>query len=478
MAPERQLFLAGRLAAGAEVRELRAPWDGSVVAQVHQGSWAQWDEALALAHRLALVAVAAAGGGTPELVPGGGARDRGAAGGALERDLRGGGQADHTCPRGGGPRGVDLSARGRCRDRAGGRSAVAGSRALDGGRARGVTAGALGGGGGDLSIQFSVEPGRPQGGPGARDRRADGAEALAPGALGGPAAGGDQFTRRARRGRRCRSPSSATTPSPSAGPPIRGRRWCPSLAAAPGWAGSCGPRCPGLGWCWSSAGTRRWWSPPTPTWIARSSASPSAATATRGRPASRCNGSTPSARSIRASWRPWKQIASAATRGGRPAGGDPLRWWARWIDGAAGRADRELALRGPRGRSLGRWRGARGEPARARGGGRAARGQGHARRGVRAGGGGGAVRRLRGGVAAGQRGRLRAASGPVHPRPAPDPPRLGRARGRRVDRRRRADLPRGQHALRRGQGLGTGREGVRSAIRDLCEPRLLVMARG
>jgi len=46
---ERQLYLGGRFVAGTEVREVRAPWDGAVVSRVHQASWAQLDDALALA---------------------------------------------------------------------------------------------------------------------------------------------------------------------------------------------------------------------------------------------------------------------------------------------------------------------------------------------------------------------------------------------------------------------------------------------
>ncbi len=46
---ERQLYLGGRFVAGGEVREVRAPWDGAVVSRVHQATWAQLDEALALA---------------------------------------------------------------------------------------------------------------------------------------------------------------------------------------------------------------------------------------------------------------------------------------------------------------------------------------------------------------------------------------------------------------------------------------------
>jgi len=58
---ERQLYLGGRFVGGGEVgggevgggevREIRAPWDGAVVSRVHQASWAQLDEALALAFR-------------------------------------------------------------------------------------------------------------------------------------------------------------------------------------------------------------------------------------------------------------------------------------------------------------------------------------------------------------------------------------------------------------------------------------------
>ncbi len=46
---ERQIYLGGRFAAGSEVRDIQAPWDGAVVSRVHQASWAQLEEALALA---------------------------------------------------------------------------------------------------------------------------------------------------------------------------------------------------------------------------------------------------------------------------------------------------------------------------------------------------------------------------------------------------------------------------------------------
>jgi acyl-CoA reductase-like NAD-dependent aldehyde dehydrogenase len=59
--------------------------------------------------------------------------------------------------------------------------------------------------------------------------------------------------------------------------------------------------------------------------------------------------------------------------------------------------------------------------------------------------------------------------------PRPRDARVGPPGNRRRHRRRRAELPRRQHALRRRQGSGLGREGVRSAIRDMTEPRLLVI---
>ena len=51
----------------------------------------------------------------------------------------------------------------------------------------------------------------------------------------------------------------------------------------------------------------------------------------------------------------------------------------------------------------------------------------------------------------------------------------GTARNRRRHRQRRAELPRRQHAVRRRQGSGLGREGIRYAIEDMTEIRLMVM---
>ncbi len=59
----------------------------------------------------------------------------------------------------------------------------------------------------------------------------------------------------------------------------------------------------------------------------------------------------------------------------------------------------------------------------------------------------------------GQRFGVRAAGRRLHPRPVQHAEGVGRARGRRGRHQRRAELPRRQHALWRGQGLGAGARG-------------------